>query len=54
MKKPRTLQELKQHRDHYLSIVYGLKPEAVTMLWQHINKLNQEIRALEAQGRTQP
>ncbi len=52
MKKRLTLQELKTHRDHYLSIVHGLKPDAAQMLWQQINKLNTQIRALEAQGRT--
>ena len=54
MKKLRSLEELKTHRDHYLSIVYGLKPEAVTILWKQINKLNTQIRALQAQGRTEP
>ncbi len=51
MKKRLTLQELKQHRDHYLSIVHGLKPDAVETLWQQINQLKQQIRKLEAQER---
>ncbi len=48
MKKQRTLKELKQHLSHYLSIVRGLKPNAVPTIQQQINKLKQQIRELEA------
>ncbi len=52
MKKQRSLEELRQHLSHYQTLIRGLKPEVVPTIQQQINKLKQQIRELEKQGRT--
>ncbi len=50
-KKERSLEELKEHLHHYQNLIYGLKPEAIPMIRQQIQKLKQQIKELEIKER---
>jgi|LakMenEpi10Aug09_1017262.scaffolds.fasta_scaffold16199_1 hypothetical protein len=43
MKKTKTLDELRHHQQHYLTIFPIVKPEAQAVIKAHIGKLTQQI-----------
>ena len=50
-KKKRTLEELRERLKHYENLIHGLKPQAIPMIRQQIQKLKQQIKELEIKER---